>query len=61
LPEPPNPAIDETLGTLRTNLRNAETDAYEVLSGTQLQRALQLVKEARTNAALMVGRDKPPQ
>jgi hypothetical protein len=56
LPEPSNPAIDETLGELRTNLHNAELDAYNVLSGAQVQRAMQMVKEARTNAALMVGR-----
>jgi hypothetical protein len=60
LPEPSNPRIDGTLGELRTNLHNAELDAYEVLSGEQLQRALQMVKEARTNAALTVGRDKTP-
>lgn len=61
LPEPSNPAIDETLGQLRTNLRNAELDAYEVLSGAQLQKALQMVKEARTNAAIATGHDKSPR
>lgn len=61
LPEPPNPVIERTLESLRTNMRSAEEDAYEVLSGAQLQRALQLVKEARTNAALTVGRDRQPQ
>jgi len=60
LPEPPNPAVQRTLDALRTNLRGAEEDAYEVLSGTQLQRSLQMIKEARTNAALMVGREKSP-
>lgn len=61
LPEPDDPAIDRTLESLRTNMRAAEEDAYEVLSGTQLQQALQMVKEARANAALTVGRDKPPR
>ena len=56
LPDPANPDIERTLDALRTNLRSAEEDAYQVLSGTQLQRALQMVKEARTNAALTVGR-----
>ena len=60
LPEPSDPAIDETLGQLRTNLRNAELDAYEVLSGEQMQKALQMVKEARTNAAIATGHDKSP-
>ena len=57
LPEPPKPAIEHTLDLLHTNLRSAEEDAYEVLSGAQLQQALQTIKEARTNAALTVGRD----
>lgn len=61
LPEPTDPAIDRTLGQLRTNLHNAELDAYEVLSGEQLQKALQMVKEARTNAALVTGHDKSPR
>ena len=61
LPEPSNPAIDETLAQLRTNLHNAELDAYEVLSGEQMQKALQMVKEARTNAAIATGHDKSPQ
>ena len=60
IPEPSDPAIDRTLETLRTNMHSAEEDAYEVLSGTQLQRALQIVKEARTNAALTVGRNRSP-
>lgn len=60
LPRPTDPAIESTLEELRTNLHNAELDAYAVLSGTQLQQALQMVKEARTNAALTVGRDKSP-
>jgi hypothetical protein len=60
LPTPSDPAMDETLETMRTNMHSAEEDAFEVLSGTQLQRALQLVKEARTNAALAAGRDKAP-
>lgn len=60
LPDPPNPAIERTLDSLHTNLRSAEDDAYEELNGTQLQHALQLIKEARTNAALAVGRDKRP-
>ena len=60
LPEPSNPAIDETLSQLRTNLHNAELDAYEVLSGEQMQKALQMVKEARTNAAIATGHDKSP-
>ena len=55
-----DPAIDRTLEELRTNMHNAELDAYDVLSGTQMQQALQMVKEARTNAALTVGRDKSP-
>ena len=61
LPEPDDPSIERTLEGLRTNMRASEEDAYEVLSGTQLQQALQMVKEARTNAALTVGRDKPPR
>ena len=61
LPEPSDPAIDETLGQLRTNLHNAELDAYEVLSGEQMQKALQMVKEARTNAAIATGHDKSPE
>jgi hypothetical protein len=61
LPEADDPAVDRTLESLRTNMHAAEEDAYEVLSGTQLQRALQMVKEARTNAALTVGRDKQPR
>ena len=60
LPTPSDPAIDRTLEELRTNMHNAELDAYDVLSGTQMQQALQMVKEARTNAALTVGRDKSP-
>ena len=60
LPDVPNPALDRTLDSLHTNLRSAENDAYEELNGTQLQRALQMIKEARTNAALAVGRDKRP-
>lgn len=60
LPDPPDPDIQRTLETLRTNMHGAEEDAYEVLSGAQLQHALQLVKEARTNAALTVGRDRAP-
>jgi len=60
LPTPSDPAIDRTLEGLRTNMHNAELDAYDVLSGTQMQQALQMVKEARTNAALTVGRDKSP-
>jgi hypothetical protein len=60
LPVEEDPAVQRTLETLRTNMRAAEQDAYEVLSGTQLQQALQMIKEARTNAALTVGRDKPP-
>lgn len=60
-PDEPDPAVERTLNVLRSNLHAAEEDAYEVLSGTQLQQALQLVKEARTNAALTVGRDKPPE
>lgn len=60
LPEPPNPVVERTLDALRSNMRGAEEDAYEVLSGTQLQQALQMIKEARTNAALTVGRDKSP-
>ena len=61
LPEPSDPQLDETLGALRTNLHNAELDAYEVLSGEQLQKALQMVKEARTNAAMATGHDKSPR
>jgi len=61
LPEPSDPALDETLAELRTNLHNAELDAYEVLSGEQLQKALQMVKEARTNAAIATGHDKSPK
>jgi hypothetical protein len=61
LPEPSDPLVDETLGQLRTNLHNAELDAYEVLSGAQMQKALQMVKEARTNAALATGHDKAPR
>jgi hypothetical protein len=60
-PDEPDPAIERTLNTLRSNIHASEDDAYEVLSGTQLQKALQIVKEARTNAALTVGRDKPPE
>jgi len=60
LPDPPNPALDRTLDSLRTNLHSSEDDAYEVLNGAQLQRALQMIKEARTNAALAVGRDRRP-
>ena len=60
LPEPSNPLVDETLAELRTNLHNAELDAYEVLSGEQMQKALQMVKEARTNAAIATGHDKSP-
>jgi hypothetical protein len=58
LPEPNDPALDRTLERLRTNMHAAEEDAYEVLSGTQLQQALQMVKEARTNAALTVGKER---
>jgi hypothetical protein len=61
LPDERNPALDRTLDALRANMRAAEEDAYEVLSGTQLQQALQMIKEARTNAALTVGRDKAPR
>ena len=61
LPEPSDPAIDQTLESLRTNMHAAEEGAYELLSGSQWQRALQMVKEARTNAALTVGRDKAPR
>ena len=61
LPEPSDPVLDETLGRLRTNLHNAELDAYDVLSAEQLQRALQMVKEARTNAAIATGHDKSPR
>ena len=60
LPEVTDPLIDNTLETLRSNMHRGEEDAYEVLNGTQLQQTLQLVKEARTNAALTVGRDKSP-
>jgi hypothetical protein len=60
LSDVPNPALERTLDSLHTNLRGAEDDAYEVLNGSQLQHALQLIKEARTNAALAVGRDKHP-
>jgi hypothetical protein len=61
LPAPSDPAVDETLAQLRTNLHNAELDAYEVLSGEQMQKALQMVKEARTNAAIATGHDKTPR
>lgn len=61
LPEPPDPALEETLGQLRTNLHHAELDASEVLSAEQLQKALQMMKEARTNAALATGHDKSPR
>jgi hypothetical protein len=61
LPDERNPALDRTLDALHTNLRSAEDDAYEVLSGAQLQQALQRIKEARTNAALTTGRDKSPR
>jgi DNA anti-recombination protein RmuC len=61
LPEPSDPAIDQTLESLRTNMHAAEQNAYEVLSGSQLQQALQMVKEARTNAALTVGKDRAPR
>lgn len=61
LPEPSDPVIEGTLGQLRTNLHNAELDAYDVLSGKQLQKALQMVKEARTNAAIATGHDKSPR
>jgi hypothetical protein len=61
LPEAPDPKIERTLNTLRANVHAAEDDAYEVLSGTQLQQALQYIKEARTNAALTTGRDKQPE
>lgn len=61
LPDEPDPATERTLNTLRGNMHHAEEDAYEVLSGTQLQQVLQWVKEARTNAALATGRDRPPQ
>ena len=60
LPAPTDPLIDNTLETVRSNMHSAEEEAYEVLNGTQLQQALQMVKEARTNAALTVGRDKSP-
>ena len=60
-PEEPDPSVERTLNTMRTNMHAAEEDAYEVLSGTQLQQALELVKEARTNAALATGRDKQPE
>lgn len=59
-PDEPDPSVERTLNTLRGNTHAAEEDAYEVLSGTQLQQALELVKEARTNAALATGRDKQP-
>jgi hypothetical protein len=59
-PDEPDPKIERTLNTVRSNMRDAEEDASEVLSGTQLQQALQYIKEARTNAALTTGRDKPP-
>lgn len=58
-PDEQDPAVQRTVDTLRANMHAAESDAYEVLSGTQLQQALQLVKQARTNAALSVGRDRP--
>lgn len=61
LPDEGNPAIARTVDALHANLRSAEDDAYEVLSGAQLQQALQRIKEARTNAALTTGRDKPPR
>ncbi|HEY2375657.1 MAG TPA: hypothetical protein VGH98_06740 [Gemmatimonadaceae bacterium] len=61
LPEPGDPNVERTLDTLRSNMHSAEQDAYEVLSGEQLQHALQMVKEARTNAALTTGRDHPPE
>jgi hypothetical protein len=61
LPEEQDPALGRTVDALRTNMHAAEEDAYEVLSGTQLQQALQLIKEARTNAALTVGHDKAPR
>ena len=61
MPDEPDPKIERTLNTLRSNLHASEEDAYEVLSGAQLQRVLQWVKEARTNAALTTGRDRPPQ
>jgi hypothetical protein len=60
LPDAPDPVLQRTLDQLHTNMRGAEEDAYEVLSGAQLQQALQMIKEARTNAALTVGRDKAP-
>ncbi|HKW47110.1 MAG TPA: hypothetical protein VJN70_06680 [Gemmatimonadaceae bacterium] len=60
LPETRDPSLDRTLDSLRSNMHGAEEDAYEVLNGNQLQHALQMVKEARTNAALTVGRDKTP-
>jgi hypothetical protein len=61
IPDEPDPKIERTLNTLRDNMHASEEDAYEVLSGTQLQQVLQWVKEARRNAALATGRDKPPQ
>ena len=61
LPDEPDPKIERTLNALRDNMHAAEEDAYEVLSGTQLQQVLKWVKEARTNAALTTGRDKPPR
>jgi hypothetical protein len=61
IPDEPDPKVERTLNTLRDNVHAAEEDAYEVLSGTQLQEVLQWVKEARTNAALTTGRDRPPR
>lgn len=60
-PEEPDPALERTLNTLRDNMHASEEDAYEVLSGSQLQQVLEWVKEARTNAALTTGRDKQPR
>lgn len=60
IPDEPDPRIERMLNTLRDNMHAAEEDAYEDLSGTQLQQVLQWVKEARTNAALATGRDRPP-
>lgn len=61
LPDEPDPKVERTLNTLRSNMHASEEDAYEVLSGTQLQQVLQWVKEAQTNAALTTGRDKAPR
>jgi hypothetical protein len=61
MPDEPDPKVERTLNILRDNMHAAEDDAYEVLSGAQLQQVLQWVKEARTNAALATGRDKPPR